>query len=139
VARELLADYTDRGWLVELAALVDLGLVPSAVTGALRLVLGGKPITPELVAKPSVIGEIGGRGVLTCTRSGIARCTAYGKFSTTGLIELTWPLRVVPVTPINAGARPIRHSACFRMRRLAFQIARRTRLLNLFPEGFELP
>jgi predicted ATPase len=51
VARELLADYTDGGWLVELAALVDLGLVPSAVTGALRLVLGGKAITAELVAR----------------------------------------------------------------------------------------
>src|SRR5215475_11530894 len=41
VARALLAEFDDGGWLVELASLADPTLVPSAVAGVLGLCLGG--------------------------------------------------------------------------------------------------
>jgi predicted ATPase/DNA-binding winged helix-turn-helix (wHTH) protein len=51
VARALLAEFDDGGWLVELASLSDPALVPSAVAGALRLRLGADTISPEAVAR----------------------------------------------------------------------------------------
>src|SRR5262249_15736888 len=40
VARDALAEFSDGGWLVELASLADPDLVPSAVAGVLGLTLG---------------------------------------------------------------------------------------------------
>src|SRR5262249_31905975 len=54
VARSLLAEFDDGGWLVELAPLADPALVPSAVAGALRLRLGANIISPEAVARAIV-------------------------------------------------------------------------------------
>jgi predicted ATPase/DNA-binding winged helix-turn-helix (wHTH) protein len=51
VARCMLGEFTDGGWLVELAPLSDPSLVPSAVAGALRLELGSNNILPEAVAR----------------------------------------------------------------------------------------
>ena len=51
VARRLLGEFADGGWLVELASLSDPGLVPSTVAQVLRLGLGGGDITAETVAR----------------------------------------------------------------------------------------
>jgi predicted ATPase/DNA-binding winged helix-turn-helix (wHTH) protein len=51
VARRVLDDFADGGWLVELASLSDPDLVPSAVAGALGLRLGSSTISPEAVAQ----------------------------------------------------------------------------------------
>jgi predicted ATPase/DNA-binding winged helix-turn-helix (wHTH) protein len=51
VAREVIGEFADGGWLVELASLSDPGLVPSAVAQALRLGLGGGDITAETVVR----------------------------------------------------------------------------------------
>ena len=51
VARSVLGEFADGGWLVELASLSDPDLVPSAVAGALRLRLGADIISPEAVAR----------------------------------------------------------------------------------------
>jgi predicted ATPase/DNA-binding winged helix-turn-helix (wHTH) protein len=50
-ARDLLADFQDGAWLVELASLSDAALVPSAVAGALGLQLGGERVTAESLAR----------------------------------------------------------------------------------------
>jgi non-specific serine/threonine protein kinase len=50
-ARDLLPEYVDGGWLVELASLSDPGLVPSAVTGVLRLNLGAGEISAAAIAR----------------------------------------------------------------------------------------
>jgi predicted ATPase/DNA-binding winged helix-turn-helix (wHTH) protein len=59
VARRLLADFADGGWLVELASLSDPALVPSAVARVLGLKLGAEQISAETVAR-----TIGGRTLL---------------------------------------------------------------------------
>jgi predicted ATPase len=51
VARSVVGEFADGGWLVELASLADPDLVPSAVTGALRLRLGADIISPEAVGR----------------------------------------------------------------------------------------
>jgi predicted ATPase/DNA-binding winged helix-turn-helix (wHTH) protein len=51
VARRVLNDFDDGGWLVELASLSDADLVPSAAASAIGLKLGSKTITPEAVAR----------------------------------------------------------------------------------------
>jgi predicted ATPase/DNA-binding winged helix-turn-helix (wHTH) protein len=57
--RDLLADFEDGAWLVELASLSDAALAPSAVAGVLELKLGGERITAEALA-----GGIGDRHLL---------------------------------------------------------------------------
>jgi predicted ATPase/DNA-binding winged helix-turn-helix (wHTH) protein len=51
VARGLFADFRGEGWLVELLALSDPGLVPSAVAAALGLQVGGASLSAESVAR----------------------------------------------------------------------------------------
>ncbi len=51
VARTLLAEFHDGGWLVALASLADPDLVPSAVAGVLGLNLGGKEISAEALTR----------------------------------------------------------------------------------------
>ena len=51
VASHVLGEFTDGGWLVDLASLSDPDLVPSAVAGVLGLRLGSKTISPEVVAR----------------------------------------------------------------------------------------
>jgi predicted ATPase/DNA-binding winged helix-turn-helix (wHTH) protein len=51
VARRILGDFPDGAWLVELAALSDPDLVPSAVARALGVKLAGETITVEAVAR----------------------------------------------------------------------------------------
>src|SRR6185369_5322270 len=51
VARRILGEFADGGWLVELASLSDPALVPSAVAGTLGLRLGSKTISAEAVAR----------------------------------------------------------------------------------------
>ena len=51
VARLVVGEFADGGWLVELASLSDPGLMPSAVAQVLRLTLGGGDITAETVAR----------------------------------------------------------------------------------------
>jgi predicted ATPase/DNA-binding winged helix-turn-helix (wHTH) protein len=51
VARELLAEFTDGGWLVELASLADPGLVPFAMASALGLKLVDDTVSNEAVAR----------------------------------------------------------------------------------------
>jgi predicted ATPase/DNA-binding winged helix-turn-helix (wHTH) protein len=51
VARQVLGEFADGGWLVELASLSDPELVPSAVAGVLGLRLGSNTISPEAVAR----------------------------------------------------------------------------------------
>jgi DNA-binding winged helix-turn-helix (wHTH) protein len=51
VARRVLADFEDGGWLVELASLSDPALVPSAVAGVLGVKLSGGDISAEAVAR----------------------------------------------------------------------------------------
>ncbi len=55
VARRVLGEFADGGWLVELASLLDPDLVPSAVASALGLKIGGETISPGSVAR--AIGE----------------------------------------------------------------------------------
>jgi predicted ATPase/DNA-binding winged helix-turn-helix (wHTH) protein len=50
VARRILGEFPDGGWLVELASLSDPALVPSTVAGVLGLRLGSNNIVPESVA-----------------------------------------------------------------------------------------
>ena len=50
VARRLLREFPDGGWLVELASLSDPALVPATVAGVLGLRLGSINIVPEAVA-----------------------------------------------------------------------------------------
>ena len=49
--RDLLPDFEDGAWLVELASLSDPALAPSAVAGVLELKLGGERITAEALAR----------------------------------------------------------------------------------------
>src|SRR5262249_53105996 len=51
VARSIVGEFADGGWLVDLASLSDPDLVPSAVAGTLRLRLGANIISPEAVAR----------------------------------------------------------------------------------------
>jgi predicted ATPase/DNA-binding winged helix-turn-helix (wHTH) protein len=51
VARRALGEFINGGWLVELAAISDPGLVPSAVAGALGLRLGSNILSSEAVAR----------------------------------------------------------------------------------------
>src|SRR5262252_6092695 len=51
VARSVVGEFPDGGWLVDLASLSDPDLVPSAVAGALRLRLGASVISAEAVAR----------------------------------------------------------------------------------------
>jgi len=51
VARSLLDDFADGGFLVELASLSDPTLVPTAVARALELQLGGEIVSAEAVAR----------------------------------------------------------------------------------------
>ena len=51
VARSLFPTFQGDGCMVELAALTDPGLVPTAVAGALGLRLGGDVISPEAVGR----------------------------------------------------------------------------------------
>ena len=53
VARRILGEFDDGGWLVELASLSDPALVPSAVAQVLRLGLGGGDISAEASHVPS--------------------------------------------------------------------------------------
>src|SRR5215813_12512406 len=48
--RDLLPDFEDGAWLVELASLSDPDLAPSAVAGVLGLKLGGDRVTAESLA-----------------------------------------------------------------------------------------
>lgn len=59
VARRVLGEFDDGGWLVELASLTDPHLVPSAVAGVLGLRLGSNIISAEAVAR-----AIAGRNLL---------------------------------------------------------------------------
>jgi predicted ATPase/DNA-binding winged helix-turn-helix (wHTH) protein len=51
VARGVIGEFADGGWLVELASLSDPTLVPAAVAGALRLGLGPNSVTTEAVSR----------------------------------------------------------------------------------------
>ncbi len=51
VARGVIGDFGDGGWLVELVSLSDSGLVPSAVIDVLGLELGGRQRSAEVVAR----------------------------------------------------------------------------------------
>jgi len=51
VARRVLGEFTNGGWIVELASLSDPDLVPSAVAGALRLNLAGEEISAEVLTR----------------------------------------------------------------------------------------
>ena len=51
VARSVLGEFADGGWLVELASLSDPDLVPSAVAGVLGLRLDSNIISSEIVAQ----------------------------------------------------------------------------------------
>ena len=51
VARHVLGEFPDGGWLVELASLSDPALVPSAVAGALRLGVDSGSVTSEAIAR----------------------------------------------------------------------------------------
>ena len=55
VARRVLGDFADGGWLVELASLFDPDLVPSAVASVLGLKLGGEMISADSIAR--AVGE----------------------------------------------------------------------------------
>ncbi len=55
VARGVLGEFTDGGWLVELASLSDPDLVPSAMASALCLKIGGETISAGSVAR--AVGE----------------------------------------------------------------------------------
>jgi non-specific serine/threonine protein kinase len=51
VARRIIGDFPDGGWLTELASLSDPALVPSAVAGALGIKLSGDELSAEVVAR----------------------------------------------------------------------------------------
>ena len=51
VARGILGEYADGGWLVELASLSDPALVPATVAGVLALTLGPGTISEEALAR----------------------------------------------------------------------------------------
>jgi predicted ATPase/DNA-binding winged helix-turn-helix (wHTH) protein len=51
VARGVVGEFPDGGWLVELASLSDPALIPTAVAGALRLDLGPDGATPAAIAR----------------------------------------------------------------------------------------
>ena len=51
VARRVLGEFADGGWLVELASLADPDLVPSAVASVLGLKISGDTISAESVAQ----------------------------------------------------------------------------------------
>src|SRR5580693_6273034 len=51
VARRVIGEFADGGWLVELGSLSDSGLVPSTVAHVLRLGLGGGDPTAETIAR----------------------------------------------------------------------------------------
>lgn len=51
VARDIVGEFADGGWFVELAPLIDPGLVPSAVAHAIGLDLPGAEISPSSVAR----------------------------------------------------------------------------------------
>ena len=51
IARGAVNQFTDGGWLVELASLTDPGLVPSTVAHVLGLALGGGEVSAEAVAR----------------------------------------------------------------------------------------
>jgi predicted ATPase/DNA-binding winged helix-turn-helix (wHTH) protein len=51
VARGVVGEFADGGWLVELASLSDAALVPGALASALRLPTGPSSVTPEAVAR----------------------------------------------------------------------------------------
>jgi predicted ATPase/DNA-binding winged helix-turn-helix (wHTH) protein len=51
VARGVVGEFADGGWLVELASLSDPALVPVAVAGVLRLGVGPISVTAETVAR----------------------------------------------------------------------------------------
>jgi predicted ATPase/DNA-binding winged helix-turn-helix (wHTH) protein len=55
VARALLAEFDEGGWLIELAPLSDSALVPSAVAGVLGLNLAGEEISAQALAR--AVGE----------------------------------------------------------------------------------
>ena len=59
VARRVLGEFADGGWLVELASLSDPHLVPSAVAGVLGLRLGSEVHSAEAVAR-----AVGGKKLL---------------------------------------------------------------------------
>jgi len=59
VARGVVGEFADGGWLVELASLSEPALVPAVVAGALRLGLG-----PNSVASESVAHAIGDKKLL---------------------------------------------------------------------------
>jgi len=59
VARHVLGEFTDGGWLIELASLSDPDLVPSAVAGVLGLRPGSNKVSAETVAR-----AISGRSLL---------------------------------------------------------------------------
>jgi predicted ATPase/DNA-binding winged helix-turn-helix (wHTH) protein len=59
VARRVLGDFDDGGWLVELASLSDPDLVPSTVASILSLKISGATISAD-----SVAGAIGGQQLL---------------------------------------------------------------------------
>jgi predicted ATPase/DNA-binding winged helix-turn-helix (wHTH) protein len=59
VARRILGEFDDGGWLVELASLSDPALMPNAVARALGLKLGGEGISAEVVAR-----TVGGQNIL---------------------------------------------------------------------------
>ncbi len=49
VTRGVVGEFTDGGWLVELASLSDPALVPAAVAGVLKLGSGPNRVTPEAI------------------------------------------------------------------------------------------
>jgi predicted ATPase/DNA-binding winged helix-turn-helix (wHTH) protein len=51
VARGMVGDFADGGWLVELASLSDASRVPAAVADVLRLQIGPGSVTPEGLAR----------------------------------------------------------------------------------------
>ena len=51
VARRMLGEFADGGWLVELASLADPDLVPSAVASILGLKISGETISADSVAR----------------------------------------------------------------------------------------
>jgi predicted ATPase len=55
VARGMVGEFADGGWLVELASLSDPALVPTAVAGVLKVPIGPDSLTPETLAR--AVGE----------------------------------------------------------------------------------
>ncbi len=51
VARGVVGEFADGGWLVELASLSDPALVPAAVASVLKLGVGPNSVTPEAVTQ----------------------------------------------------------------------------------------